>query len=157
MKKLHPSAERVQEALRALGISAHVRELPQSTRTAPEAARAVGTSVGQIVKSLIFMAGEEPLLVCTSGSNRVCLEKLAALTGKPVRPATPEEVREQTGFAIGGVPPVGHRRRLRTLLDRDLFQYDELWAAAGTPFAVFSTTPQELLRMTQGETADLKE
>jgi prolyl-tRNA editing enzyme YbaK/EbsC (Cys-tRNA(Pro) deacylase) len=109
------------------------------------------------VKSLVFLAGEEPILVCASGANRVSLEKLAGLLGQPVRKASPDEVREATGFAIGGVPPLGHLRRLRTFIDRDLLQYDEIWAAAGTPRALFRTTPAQLLQMTQGEVADVKE
>lgn len=157
MERLHPSAERVQAALQALGISVQVRELPESTRTAPEAARAAGVTVGQIVKSLIFMADNQALLVCASGSNRVSIEKLAALTGQRVRQASADEVREATGYAIGGVPPTGHIAKLRTLIDRDLMQYREICAAAGTPHAVFLTTPEQLLEMTQGEVADLKE
>lgn len=153
---LRPAAQRVQSALRELGIEAEVRELPQSTRTAREAAEAVNVAVGQIVKSLVFMAGERPVLVCASGSNRVDVRKLAELVGAPVRQAAPDEVRESTGYAIGGVPPVGHTRSLRVLIDRDLLQYDEIWAAAGTPFAVFKTTPKDLLRMTGGEIADVK-
>jgi prolyl-tRNA editing enzyme YbaK/EbsC (Cys-tRNA(Pro) deacylase) len=157
MGKLHPSAERVQLALQALGFSSAVRELPQSTRTAPEAARAAGLSVGQIVKSLVFMVAEQPLLVCASGSNRVSIEKMSRLIGQPVRQASADEVREATGFAIGGVPPVGHTQQLRTIIDRDLMAYEEICAAAGTPHTVFLTTPQQLLEMTKGELADVKE
>ena len=157
MARLHPSAERVQKALEALGFSVPVRELPQSTRTAPEAARAAGVTVGQIVKSLIFMAGNQALLVCASGSNRVSIEKLSALTGQRVRQASADEVKAATGYSIGGVPPAGHITKLRTLIDRDLVQYGEICAAAGTPNAVFLTTPQQLLQMTQGEVADVKE
>jgi len=151
------AARRVEEALRKRGFEVEVQELSQSTRTAREAAEAVGVSVGQIVKSLVFRAGEEPVLVCASGANRVSLEKLAGLVGQPVRRASPEEVREATGFAIGGVPPLGHTRRLRTFIDQDLLRYDEIWAAAGTPHAVFRTTPAQLLEMTQGEVADIGE
>jgi len=156
MGALPQAAERVQAALSALGLQAEVRELPQSTRTALEAAQAVGVRVGQIVKSLIFMAGEEPVLVCASGGNRVSLEKLSGLVGKAVRQASPDEVKEATGFAIGGVPPVGHKRPLKAFIDRDLMRYEEIWAAAGTPHAVFRTTPHELLRITQGELVDIK-
>lgn len=158
MERLHPSAERVQMALQALGFSVQVRELPQSTRTAPEAARAVGVTVGQIVKSLVFMVGDQPRLVCASGSNRVSLDKLKRqLMGQPVRQASSDEVRAATGYSIGGVPPAGHITKLRTLIDRDLMQYSEICAAAGTPNAVFLTTPQQLLEMTKGELADVKE
>ena len=157
MKNLSRAARRVEAALRERGFEVTIQELSQSTRTAQEAAEAVGVSVGQIVKSLVFVAGEEPVLVCASGANRVSLEKLAELLGRPVRKASPEEVREATGFAIGGVPPLGHARPLRTLIDRDLLQYDEIWAAAGTPHAVFRTAPAQLLEMTQGEVVDLAE
>lgn len=157
MGNLSQAARRVEEALRARGFAVEVQELSQSTRTAQEAAEAVGVSVGQIVKSLVFVAGEEPVLVCASGANRVSLEKLMERLGRAVRKASAEEVREATGFAIGGVPPLGHARRLRTLIDQDLLQYDEIWAAAGTPHAVFRTTPAQLLEMTQGEVVDLAE
>ncbi len=157
MKNLSRAARRVEAALRERGFEVTIQELSQSTRTAREAAEAVGVSVGQIVKSLVFVAGEEPVLVCASGANRVSLEKLAELLGRPVRKASPEEVREATGFAIGGVPPLGHARPLRTLIDRDLLQYDEIWAAAGTPYAVFRTAPAQLLAMTRGEVVDLAE
>ena len=151
------AARRVEEALHERGFEIEVQELSQSTRTAQEAAEAVGVTVGQIVKSLVFLAGEEPLLVCASGANRVSLGKLTGLLGRSVRKASPDEVREATGFAIGGVPPLGHARSLRTLIDQDLFQYDEIWAAAGTPHAVFRTTPAQLREMTRGEVVDLKE
>ena len=157
MGDLSRAARRVKEALRERGFDLEVQELSQSTRTAQEAAEAVGATVGQIVKSLVFLAGEEPVLVCASGANRVSLAKLAGLLGRPVRRASPDEVREATGFAIGGVPPLGHTRSLRTIIDQDLFQYDEIWAAAGTPRAIFRTTPAQLQEMTQGEVADVKE
>lgn len=156
MSHLHPAAERVQSALRALGSDAQVQELPQSTRTALEAARALGVEAGQIVKSLVFMAGDEPVLVCASGGHRVSLEKLSQITESVVRQATADEVKAATGFSIGGVPPLGHERPLRTFIDRDLLQYNEICAAAGTPHAVFLTTPQALLQMTGGELIDLK-
>ena len=157
MGDLSRAARRVKGALRERGFELEVQELSQSTRTAQEAAEAVGATVGQIVKSLVFLAGEEPVLVCASGANRVSLAKLAGLLGRPVRRASPDEVREATGFAIGGVPPLGHTRSLRTIIDQDLFQYDEIWAAAGTPRAIFRTTPAQLQEMTQGEVADVKE
>lgn len=157
MGNLSRAARRVERALRELGFEIEVQELSQSTRTAQEAAEAVGTTVGQIVKSIVFLAGEEPVLVCASGANRVSLDKLAKLLGQPVRKASPDEVREATGFAIGGVPPLGHLQRLRTFIDRDLLQYDEIWAAAGTPRALFRTTPAQLQEMTQGEVTDVKE
>jgi len=97
------------------------------------------------------------VLVCASGSNRVSLEKLGSLVGKPVRQASPDEVKEATGFAIGGVPPVGHKRPLKAFIDRDLMRYEEIWAAAGTPHAVFRTTPHQLLQITQGKLVDIKD
>ena len=153
-----PSAsDRVQQALDALGISTKVTILTQSARTAQQAADALGTTVSQIVKSLVFLAGEEPLLVETSGSNRVDTGKLERLLGKAVRRASADEVRQYTGFAIGGVPPVGHVHPIKTLIDQDLMQYEEIFAAGGLPEAIFRTTPQDLLRMTGGQVADVKE
>jgi len=114
--------------------------------------------VGQIVKSLVFVAGTEPFLALTSGGNRADLTRLSDLMGRlPVRRATAEEAREATGYAIGGTPPFGHRRALRVLCDRDLLEFDRIWAAAGTPNAVFPIAPQELLRGSGAQAADFKE
>jgi prolyl-tRNA editing enzyme YbaK/EbsC (Cys-tRNA(Pro) deacylase) len=154
---MHPNAQRIQDILTALGASGPVQELAASTRTAAEAAAALGTTVAQIAKSLVFLAGGEPVLVITSGINRVSLEKLSRLLGEPALRADAEAVKRHTGFPIGGVAPVGHVSPLRILIDRDLFQYPELWAAAGTPNAVFRTSPDELERITGGEVADLRE
>lgn len=156
MSKKASAVERVQRALGELNIEAVIDELPDSTRTAQEAAQAVGLTVGQIVKSLVFMNGDDPVLVCASGMNRVSLDKLNQLVEGPVRQANPDEVRAATGFAIGGVPPTGFARPLTTFIDRDLMQYDEICAAAGTPHAVFRTTPLDLQRMTEGVFADVK-
>ena len=149
------SARRVAEALAAAGVQTTVIECAQSARTAEQAAAAVGTTVGRIVKSLVFMAGQEPLLALVSGSNRLDTERLAAHLGRPVRRASADEVREATGFGIGGVPPVGHARPLAVVIDRDLVAYDEVYAAAGTPHAVFPITPAELQRVTGGVVVDL--
>ncbi len=148
--ELSPSARRVQQALETLGMSLSVVELPASTRTSAEAAQAVGCRVGQIAKSLVFRgaASDAAILVIASGANRVDERKLAALIGEAVVKAGAEFVRDATGFVIGGVPPVGHKQPLRTFIDQDLQQYDEIWAAAGTPHAVFRLTPAELQRMT---------
>ena len=129
-----------------------VMELPASTRTAVEAAQAVGCSVGQIVKSLIFKGRESgrPLLLLVSGSNRVDMEKAAAAIGEALDKADADFVRQHTGFAIGGVPPVGHTEALDTFIDVDLLQYSEVWAAAGTPNAVFCISPADLERVTGG-------
>jgi len=149
---LSESAQKVQKALQALGLSLQVVELPNSTRTAAEAADAVGSQVGQIVKSLVFRreVSGRPVLILASGANRVNLESVAALVGEPLGKADADYVRQQTGFAIGGVPPLGHLQALDTWIDEDLFQYTEIWAAAGTPNAVFRLAPEDLLRMTSG-------
>jgi len=154
-----PSAiERFLAAAERLGLSPEVREFPKGTRTAVDAARAVGCDVGQIVKSLVFVAGTEPFLALTSGPNRADTARLSELLGGvPVRRADPEEARGATGFAIGGTPPFGHPRRLRVLCDRDLLGYQEVWAAAGTPNAVFPIGPEDLLRASGAEPADFKE
>jgi prolyl-tRNA editing enzyme YbaK/EbsC (Cys-tRNA(Pro) deacylase) len=150
MEQQLSAPERVRMALAAAGVDAQVQEFPSSTRTAQEAADAVGSSVGQIVKSLIFLAGETPVLVLVSGIN------LAAITGAPIRKADANAVREATSFSIGGVPPAGFPKPLATYIDRDLLQYQLVWAAAGTPRHVFPIAPQELVRMTGGQIADLR-
>lgn len=151
-EELSGSARRVQQALKELGARGRVREMPASTRTAAEAARAVGCTVGQIAKSLVFRTDGHPpaVLVITSGKNRVDEGKLARLLGSPVRKADADFVRAVTGFAVGGVPPVGLGTALPVLIDEDLFAYAEIWAAAGTPRAVFPTTAPELARLTGG-------
>jgi prolyl-tRNA editing enzyme YbaK/EbsC (Cys-tRNA(Pro) deacylase) len=154
---MHANAQRIQDILTALGANGPVQELAASTRTAAEAAAALGTTVAQIAKSLVFLAGGRPLLVIASGVNRVSLHKLSRLTGEPVTRADADAVRHHTGFPIGGVAPVGHATPPRILLDQDLLQYPELWAAAGTPNAVFRTTPAELERITGGEVVDVRE
>lgn len=153
---MHPAAARVRDALRAHGLAGEVVELRASARTAAEAAAACGVGVAQIVKSLVFLAGPEPILALVSGANQADEARLAALVGKPIRRADADAVRAATGFAIGGVPPVGHARTLRVLIDRDLLGYDRLFAAAGTPHAVFPVTPEELCRVTGGQVADIK-
>jgi prolyl-tRNA editing enzyme YbaK/EbsC (Cys-tRNA(Pro) deacylase) len=155
MSQLSATA-RVQAALRAHGVARDVIELAESTRTAAEAAAACGVAVGQIVKSLVFVADEQPILVLASGANQVDERRLEALTGKPVRRADAATVRSATGYAIGGVPPVGHALALPVFIDRDLTRHAELIAAAGTPRAVFRLTPEELCRMTGGTVEDLK-
>lgn len=150
---LSPSAQKVQNALAAQGMSLQVVELPASTRSAAEAAEAVGCTLGQIVKSLVFRAldSDRPVLVETSGANRVNEQLLGTLVGETIGKADAEFVRQRTGFVIGGVPPVGHSEKLLTFIDRDLLGYAEIWAAAGTPNAVFRLTPADLLRITGGE------
>lgn len=155
---LSASAQKVQDALNVHGLPCQVVELPASTRTAQEAAEAVGCQVGQIVKSLIFKGNQsnKPILVLASGSNRVNEKKLKKLVAEPVKKADADFVREKTGFAIGGVPPVGHREQLETFLDEDLFQYEEIWAAAGTPHAVFKLTPADLQTATRCQVVSVK-
>lgn len=149
---LSASAARVQAALDAANVTARVVELPGSTRTAAEAAAAIGCSVAEIAKSLVFrgVASGQPLLVIASGTNRVDEKQVAAIAGEPIAKADAEFVRERTGYAIGGIPPVGHADRLTTLIDEDLLTFERLWAAAGTPHAVFELTPQQLVAMTGG-------
>jgi prolyl-tRNA editing enzyme YbaK/EbsC (Cys-tRNA(Pro) deacylase) len=158
MNQLSPSAQRVQNALDAFGVELQVVEMPNSTRTSAEAAAAVGCTVGQIAKSLIFRGKESarPLLVIASGSNRVDEKKIAAIFGEKIEKPDADYVRTRTGFVIGGVPPVGHAEQLAILIDADLLQYEEIWAAAGTPNAVFRLTPQQLVEITRGEVVDTR-
>jgi prolyl-tRNA editing enzyme YbaK/EbsC (Cys-tRNA(Pro) deacylase) len=154
---LSQSAQRVQRALDQFGIALQVVELPQSTRTAEEAAQAVGVRIGQIVKSMIFRSAKrsKSVLVLTSGSNRVDEGKIEHWIGEPIKKADPDFVREKTGFSIGGVPPLGHKEPVITIVDEDLLPYEEIWAAAGTPNAVFRLTPMELLRLTNSIAVDI--
>lgn len=147
---------RVKEALRAKGIDSELLEFSESTKTAQEAASAIGTSVGQIAKSLIFLAGERPILAIASGKNRVDEKKLKNIIGKKIRRANADQVKEATGFAIGGVPPVGHDRDLDVFIDQDLLEYDQIFAAAGSPHCVFPLSPKELCAITGGKVMDLK-
>jgi prolyl-tRNA editing enzyme YbaK/EbsC (Cys-tRNA(Pro) deacylase) len=133
------AVDRVTTVLKAAGVDAEVREFPEGTRTAQEAAAAVGCEVGQICKSLVLRVGEEPLLVIASGANRVDEARFGAVM------ADARWVRDQTGFVIGGVPPVGHERAIDTVVDEDLLRYDVVWAAAGTPRAVFAIAPDALV------------
>lgn len=142
--KLPAKAKHVQGTLRVLGLDVQVAKLAESTRTAAEAASAVGCTVGQIVKSLVFRAGQGPILVLASGANFVDEERLAALAGTPIKRARADFVRQHTGYAIGGVAPVGHPQPILTFVDEDLLQYEEVWAAAGGPFTVFACSPDFL-------------
>jgi prolyl-tRNA editing enzyme YbaK/EbsC (Cys-tRNA(Pro) deacylase) len=155
---LSSSAQRVQAALAAHGLGQTVVELPQSTRTAAEAAAAVGCTVGQIAKSLIFRARDSsrPVLVIASGANRVDERAVAARLGEPLAKADADFVRARTGFAIGGVPPIGHSEPPVIFIDEDLLAYETIWAAAGTPNAVFTLTPADLLALTGGTVAAIK-
>jgi prolyl-tRNA editing enzyme YbaK/EbsC (Cys-tRNA(Pro) deacylase) len=158
MNSLKLSAQRVQDAIRALGYTYTVLELPDSTRTAAEAAAAIGCEVAQIAKSLVFRRKNSnlPLLVIASGINRVNENRIAEWLQEPLEKADADYVREYTGFVIGGVPPIGHPEPLKTLIDEDLLQYDVIWAAAGHPKAVFQLTPQALVEMTNGVVLSVK-
>lgn len=149
---------RVRAALAAAGVEVRVVEFAESTRTAQDAARAVGTSIGQIVKSLTFLADGRPVLVLASGANRVDTAKVARLAGAArVEKATADATREATGFSIGGVPPVGHRTVLPVYVDAALLAYDVVYAAAGTAHAVFPIDPSALVRVTAGTVGDIAE
>jgi Cys-tRNA(Pro) deacylase len=150
---LSHNAKKVQEALDDFQIQLEVVELPESTRSAVEAANAIGCRVEQIAKSLIFKTKEtnRPILVIASGVNRVNEKKLGEIVGESVSKADAAFVRAETGFVIGGIPPVGHSRPLAAYIDETLLKFDEIWAAAGTPNAVFRLTPEDLLRITSGE------
>jgi prolyl-tRNA editing enzyme YbaK/EbsC (Cys-tRNA(Pro) deacylase) len=158
-RPLSKSARKVQDALAALGLTCRVLERTESTRSAEDAARVVGCDVGQIVKSLLFrgMVTGKPLFVLASGRNRVAEARLAELAGEPIGKADAAFVREKTSFAIGGVAPLGHPEKLPTFIDEDLLQYAELWAAAGTPAALFRLTPEELRVITDGRIATIRE
>jgi prolyl-tRNA editing enzyme YbaK/EbsC (Cys-tRNA(Pro) deacylase) len=156
---LSESAKRVQDFLHAKGFSFEVKELPGSTRTAQEAADSIGCLVSQIAKSLVFKNKEtdRPILVIASGSNRVDVMKIRKSTGLKLGRADGNYVKKRVGYAIGGVPPVGHIEPLETILDPDLKKYKVIWAAAGTPFAVFQLKPVDLETLTKGKWVDLSE
>jgi prolyl-tRNA editing enzyme YbaK/EbsC (Cys-tRNA(Pro) deacylase) len=156
-ESLSQKARRVQKVITDKGFGFNVTELPHSTRTAADAAEAVGCEIAQIAKSLVFMeaSSDTPVLVIASGSNRVDLEKIKEATGKELIQASGKQVKACVGFAIGGVPPVGHDVALFTILDPDLKQYARIWAAAGTPNAVFELTPADLEPMTGGVWVEL--
>lgn len=154
---VHPNAARVAEAARALGLTIHLREFPEGTRTAEDAARAIGVEVGQIVKSLVFTLDGRVVMALVSGRNRLDGDRLAAaLGGTEVGRADAAGVREATGCAIGGVPPFGHPTELPTAVDEDLLDHHEVWAAAGTPREVFAISPAALVRLTGGTVATLR-
>ncbi len=157
-KELPSSAKRVQDFLIENGFTCIVKELPESTRTAEEAANAIGCDVAQIAKSIVFIDKESgnPILVIASGINRVDTKKIETATSLHLIKADGKFVKERIGFAIGGVPPTGHNEKIVTFLDPTLNNYEWIWAAAGTPFAVFQLNSNELERMTAGKFIDLK-
>ncbi|MFO7944132.1 MAG: YbaK/EbsC family protein [Anaerolineales bacterium] len=152
------SAERVRHALQKSGLDGQVVELPESTRTAVDAAHAVHCEVKQIAKSLIFKTREsgQAILVITSGANRVNEKVVGSIVGEEIAVANANFVREQTGFAIGGVSPVGLIQKIPIFIDQDLLQVDEIWAAAGTPRSVFKVLPAQLLEITEGKVISVK-
>jgi prolyl-tRNA editing enzyme YbaK/EbsC (Cys-tRNA(Pro) deacylase) len=133
-----------------------VKRFPEGTRTAEDAARAIGCALGQIVKSLVFVAAGRPVVALVSGANRLDTARLGSLAGQPVVKADAEATRSATGYAIGGVPPFGHVQALAIYVDRDLLDYPVVWAAAGRPDSVFAVTPERLLAISGGAAADLK-
>ena len=155
---LSPTAQRVQDLLTSRGFACQVIEFPESTRTSQEAANRAGCSLGQITKSLIFKGRNsgKPILVLASGANRVDEKRLGELAGEPITRPDADFVRTTTGFAIGGVPPLGHAQGMETYLDEDLLQYRTIWAAAGTANAIFELTPQQLEQMTGGRVIQIK-
>jgi len=155
---LSPSAQKVQEFLRGMGLANTVVELQSTTRTSAEAAQAVGCRVEQIAKSIVFQGKQthRPILVIASGPNRVNEKKIEEFISEPLRKADADYVRKHTGFVIGGVPPVGHLEKLAIFIDEDLLEYGEIWAAAGSPNAVFQLTPSDLIKMTGGRVISIK-
>lgn len=158
MAKASRSLQRVQDALIEQGLAVEVQTFPSSTRTAADAARSVGCRVEQIAKSLVFKSRRSgaPVLIVASGGNRVDLKKVGEVLGDELEMADANFVRERTGFAVGGVPPVAHEQGLAIFLDRDLFEFDRIWAAAGRPDTVFAVSPADLERITGGTVIDVK-
>jgi Cys-tRNA(Pro) deacylase len=155
---MHPSAQKVADAAQVLGLDVEIVEFEQTTRSAQDAADTIGCRVAQIVKSLLFVVDGQPVMALVSGTNRLDERKLAALRGvgrKKVKRADADTAKAVTGFSIGGVPPFGHQSRLPVYVDQDLTRFEVVWAAAGTPFAVFAITPDELVRASGGTVADL--
>ena len=155
-KPLSTSAQRVQDALAAAGIATTVVEYASSARTSQEAAEVLRCSVGEIAKSLVFRHGEDAaVLVIASGANRIDLAKLGAVLGATPGKADADFVRATTGYVIGGIPPLAHVRRLATIIDRDLLRHDVVYAAGGTPNAMFAIRPDDLVRVSGGRVADV--
>lgn len=154
----HPIALRVQQLLLEASINTQVVEFEQPTRTSAEAASAIGCSIGEIAKSVVFRAktSGQAVVVVASGDNRVCEEKISRLVGEKLGRANADFVRESTGYVIGGVSPIGHANPVKILIDADLQRYDTVWAAAGTPFSVFPLSPDQLEKLTGAEWSDIR-
>ena len=157
-QELSSSAQKVQDVLEDFGLSLQVVELPASTRSAVDAADSIGCELGQIIKSIIFKGKRthRAILVLASGKNRIDERVIEVLIKEPLGKANADFVRQATGFAIGGVPPVGHNHEIETYIDRDLLDYEMLWAAAGTPNAIFALTPEDLTRISPGRVVSIK-
>ncbi len=156
---MHSSAQKVADTAQELGLNIEIVEFEQTTRTAQEAAEAIGTTLAQIVKSLCFVVAGQPVMALVSGANQLDERKLARLQGvrrKKVKRASADDVKTATGFSIGGVPPFGHVTQLPIYVDKDLLSFSVVWAAAGTPFAVFAIAPDVLVRVCGGTAVDLK-
>lgn len=156
---LSPSAQKVQDALAASGFTQQVVEFSQTTRSSAEAAAAIGCEVGDIAKSILFRAANsgQAVMVIASGTNRIDEKKVATLLGEKLKKADPDFVRNATGYAIGGVPPLGLASKIRIFVDLDLKKRPRIWAAAGTPNAVFPLSFDDLVRMTAGEAGDIRQ
>lgn len=150
--------ERIKEILKNFGLNCEIIEFSQTTRTSLDAAKAIGCRVEQIGKSIIFRGinSNKAYLVIASGGNRINEERFSKIVGEAIEKGNPDFVREKTGFIIGGVPPFGHKEPLETFIDEDLFLYDEIWCAGGTPNTVFKLTPQDLLKITQAKVISVK-
>jgi len=149
--------EEFRKKAKSLGLKLEIVSLPQSTRTAAEAAQAVGCQLGQIAKSIVFQSEKgNPVLVIASGANRIDEEKLEKILDEKIQKADADFVRQETGFVIGGVPPFGHKKKIVTFIDKDLFNFSEIWAAAGDSFSVFKTTANELVQITGGRVIEVK-
>lgn len=156
---MHPSTRKVAAAAQELGLAIEIKTFDQTTRTAQEAAEAIGCDVAQIVKSLCFTVNDQPIMALVSGANQLDERKLATLCGvgrKKVQRASADAVKAATGFSIGGVPPFGHLTPMTIYVDEDLLQFETVWAAAGTPFAVFAIGPKDLVSACGGTAVDLK-
>jgi prolyl-tRNA editing enzyme YbaK/EbsC (Cys-tRNA(Pro) deacylase) len=149
--ELSKNSQKVQDHLNSFGLRIEVLELAASTRTAQEAAGAAGCELGQIVKSLVFRSGAEPILFLVSGKNQLNIQKVSQAIGKPISKADADFVKEKTGYTIGGVPPMAHTTPIQTFIDADLMDYDDVWAAAGTPHAIFRLKSNDLPRVTGGK------
>lgn len=158
MEKLKNSSQKIQDALNEYNLGLKVVEFSKLTRTAQEAAESIGCEVGQIAKTLIFKGKNTGKAICiiASGKNRVDEKKIVQLLGEPIEKPNADFVLEQTGFAIGGVPPIGYELDVKPYIDEDLMQYNEIWAAAGTPNSVFCLSPQDLVQITKGRLANVK-